>query len=87
MTREEEIITASHNEKNYPCCIISDKTSHPIIFQIGAKWADQHPKKGLWNSEKVIEWLRANIHDYYEVNEFQEWFDSMYKDLKEAMEE
>lgn len=53
MTRKEEIITASHNEKNYPGGIISDKTSHPIIFQIGAGWADQHT-----NRETLVDFMQ-----------------------------
>lgn len=79
-SREKEIAHAAESE------YFSTKAEE-FAWIHGAKWSDQHPRKGLWDSEKVIEWLRANIHDYYEVNEFQEWFDSMYKDLKEAMEE
>lgn len=29
-----------------------------------AKWADEHPKKGLWDGEKVIEWLKENFERY-----------------------
>lgn len=37
--------------------------------------------------EKVCDWLKNNIDDYMMTGEgeFQEWFDDMYEDLKEAM--
>lgn len=25
----------------------------------GVEWADQHPREGLWDAQKVIEWLNA----------------------------
>lgn len=40
MTRKEEIITASHDKRNYPCEVIVDKIHDPMIFSIGAEWAD-----------------------------------------------
>lgn len=51
-----------------------------------AKWADQHPREGLWDATKVIRWLKEHISEYYMTNEFEECFDSMYEDLKKAME-
>ena len=35
--------------------------------------------------EKVCDWLKNNIHDYYVTCEFEQWFDKMYEDLKEAI--
>ena len=35
--------------------------------------------------EKVCDWLKNNIHDYYVTCEFEQRFDEMYEDLKEAM--
>lgn len=84
-SRKEEIITASHNEKNYPCGIISDKTSHPIIFQIGAEWADNHPREGLWDSKKVIEWLALHCELYGGFNPNK--LNQMCENLIKAMEE
>ena len=72
MARKEERITASHNEKNYPCGIISDKTSHPIIFQIGAEWADQHPREGLWDKDKVCKYIKEYAPIDYDCDGFIE---------------
>ena len=33
-----------------------------VGFSTGAKWADEHPRKGLIEVEKVIEYLRKNHH-------------------------
>lgn len=35
--------------------------------------------------EKAVEWLRSNIHEYYEVNEFMEYFETMFENFKKAM--
>lgn len=53
----------------------------------GAEWADKHPRKGLWDGDRVIAWLKENIGEYYMTGEFEEYFDSMYEDLKKAMED
>ena len=39
--------------------------------------------------EKVCKWLKENIDDYFTTgeDEFEEWFDDMYEDLGQAMEE
>lgn len=64
------------------------------LFTDGAEWADQHPRKGLWDAEKVISFLKEhatvenssniNIHIngviYHFVNDFIE-------DLRKAMED
>ena len=44
-----------------------------------AEWKDEQM------IEKACEWLKDNIHDYYTVNEFEEWFDGMFVDFKKAM--
>lgn len=41
MDRKDEITEASHNCKNYPCGIIAMDVHDPMIFQIGAEWADR----------------------------------------------
>ena len=92
MTREEEIKQAAKNR--------ADQYEHPVDWNNcyhhyiqGAKWADQHPREGLWNAEKVISFLKEhatvenssniNIHIngayYHFVNDFIE-------DLRKAME-
>ena len=53
-----------------------------------AKWKD---KQFVQEKEKLIdnvcEWLKNNIDDYMMTSEgeFEQWFDEMYIDLKEAM--
>lgn len=44
-----------------------------------AEWKEQQM------IEKACEWLKDNIHNYYMTNEFEQWFDDMFEDLKEAM--
>lgn len=87
MARKEEIITASHNEKNYPCGIISDKTSHPIIFQIGAMWADQHPRKGLVDKEKVEQWIISYFEFLNDAGGHKFKIDKFIENFRLAMEE
>ena len=42
-----------------------------VSFVQGALWADEHPRKGLLDIEKVCEWLENNMHDYFDGdNEF-----------------
>lgn len=52
-----------------------------------AEWKDQQfqeAKKQL--IEKTYEWVKENIHDYYVTCGFEEWFDAMFEDFREAME-
>lgn len=51
MTREEEITNAALEE----CAeqILDCKWA----FMDGARWADEHPQKGLVNIDKACEWL------------------------------
>lgn len=56
----------------------------------GAEWADQHPRKGLWDSEKVIEWLDhyADSYTYFSPDKQETGFiGQMFDDLRKAMEE
>lgn len=54
-----------------------------------ADWKDQHPRKGLWDSKKVIKWLRANIDNYvnYNVKTNEHFVNDFEEDLRKAMEE
>lgn len=41
-------------------------------FKHGVKWADNNPRKGLVDIDKVVEWLRNNLEHYmynYGINE------------------
>jgi hypothetical protein len=52
----------------------------------GAKWADQHPRKGLWDAEKVIEWLKKNCTYTHPRKGTEECFINLFA-LKDAMED
>lgn len=70
MTREEEIEQQAKSLYYHFCvretcegeddCINCPygKVIEPLVSM--AKWADQHPRKGLWDAEKVIKWLEEN---------------------------
>lgn len=54
-------------------------------FLEGAEWADQHPRKGLWDAEKVIEWLKRNCTYTHPRKGTEECFIDLFA-LKDAME-
>lgn len=94
MTREEEIKRFAHNysEENYKGDSYEAYAEKEDIAKAcvdSIKWADQHPRKGLWNAEKVIKWLRANIDNYanYNVKTDECFVDDFEKDLCKAMED
>ena len=87
MSREEEIKQAAKNR--------ADQYEHPVDWNNcyhhyiqGAEWADQHPRKGLWDSEKVCNILRNKIDSnwFYEKLERAD-YNSIIEDLRKAMEE
>lgn len=47
------------------------------------------PRKGLWDAEKVIKWLRAHIDNYanYNIKTDECFVNDFEEDLKKAMEE
>ena len=54
-----------------------------------ADWKDQNPRKGLWDANKVIEWLQNNADSYTWYDEFEGesgMTDNFIEDLKKAME-
>ena len=57
MSREEQTIQAA---KDFLPHITNAQLT---LFAAGAMWADKHPKEGLWNKDKVIEWLEDNFED------------------------
>lgn len=100
MSREEE-----NREKAKELAIKYCKDIDPHgkeIYNIGCEiaccemveWADQHPREGLWDSEKVVEWILNNYGTYeqtyadvggYIFSDFQ--IEQFIKDLRKAMEE
>lgn len=90
MTREEK-----NREKEITQAVESEyfiTKAEEFAWINGAEWADQHPRKGLWDSEKVIEWLKNNASQYMEDNhKYGEGCEydtaELVKDLAKAMEE
>ena len=60
-----------------------------------ANWADKNPRKGLWDSEKVVEWILNNYETYEQIysdnsgnhtySDFQ--IGQFIRNLQKAMEE
>ena len=68
MTREEEFthesfVYANNIYMERKCELFEIKDIAHDFVQ-GAIYADQHPREGLWDAEKVIEWLRNNQHGF-----------------------
>lgn len=84
MTREEEIKQAAKNR--------ADQYEHPVDwnncyhhYTQGAEWADQHPRKGLWDANKVLAWISQNIESYCKLDAKN--FNNLLFDLEKAMED
>ena len=84
MTREEEIKQAAK--------IRADQYEHPVDWNNcyhhyiqGAEWADQHPREGLWDANKVLAWISQNIESYCKLDAKN--FNNLLFDLGKAMEE
>jgi hypothetical protein len=99
MTREEEIREKAKSLYYHFCvretCEGEDdctncpygKVKEPLVTM--AEWADSHPQKGLWDSEKVCSFIEENIDNYLYIN--RDWNAPQIKsnfieDLKKAME-
>lgn len=74
MTREEQTMQAA---KDFLPHITNAQLT---LFAAGVMWADEHPKEGLWNKEKVIEWIKENLWEFI-------YLDTLIKYLTKAMEE
>lgn len=59
-------------------------TANQIIESKQSDWKVQHPRKGLWDAQKVIEWLMNNINNYLVKGRD---IDLIYEDLSKAMED
>ena len=95
MTREEKI---KQNARKYaePLADSLHFGDSPMTrarihaFIKGAEWADEHPREGLWDSEKVIKWILENAdkHTWYDETENECGITNDFiKDLQKAMEE
>lgn len=93
MSREEEFthegfVYANNIYMERKCELFEVKDIAHDFVQ-GAIYADQHPRKELWNAEKVIKWLRANIDNYanYNIKTDECFVNDFEEDLRKAMED
>lgn len=84
MTREEEYTQAASDYILSPVVPVGSEKLAYGDFINGVKWADKHPKKGLWDSKKVIEFIK-NVREYHKSGVFH--VDDFIDDLTKAMEE
>lgn len=96
MSREEEFthegfVYANNIYMERKCELFEVKDIAHDFVQ-GAIYADQHPRKGLWDSEKVVEWIKNNFscsgHGFplhYLHTSYQP--EDIVKDLCKAMED
>lgn len=77
MTREEEIRNQAEAWFDLP--------QSQAIFMKAAEWADQHPKKGLWDNNEVIKFIKENVREYHKSGVFH--LDDFINDLRKTMEE
>lgn len=80
MTREEQKTNAAI--EMYPAGT-QNSLQFRVGFATGVEWADEHPKEGLWDAEKVTNWLRENFEHYA----YNYGVDEVIVGLAKAMEE
>jgi hypothetical protein len=104
MTREEQIIEAG----TYHLCGIRPPKTHGhnmhelayisrnLVFEAGAKWADENPKPGIVNKQEFIDkacaWLKDTMYyldcgDYNRLTHAADTVEEMIEDFCKAMEE
>lgn len=95
MTREEKIhnaaVEVSNRWKRSELLPTQDEIIAYDAAVTMAEWADQHPRKGLWDSEKVCKFLYEKVMDITYLNEdnTNEHYDKdeFIEDLRKAMED
>lgn len=87
MTREELL----YNEANkYAFDLdVGDLNTNRDTFIDGAKWADEHPRKGLVDIDKACEWLNYVLRNGCFVNNDvgEREIKAVIEDFKKKMEE
>ena len=78
MNRQEQIDNASYE-------YTGEYTNSD--FHFGAEWADNNPKEGLWNKEKVCQYLLNNLWQVTNDLCTKEDFKRLINNLTKAMEE
>ena len=66
MAREEERRQAANSFAYVIRDCATSRTEEDFVQ--GALWADEHPRKGLVDIEKVCEWLALNAEVYGDIN-------------------
>ena len=61
-----------------------DRDIQQQCFKAGVEWADQHPRKGLWDANKILAWISQNIESYCKLDAKN--FNNLLFDLRKAME-
>lgn len=91
MTREEEIQKAI--EEEFEDHLFEDEYDYIMQsskFKKGILWADENPKEGLWDAEKVIKFIHTIFTETISGNVISRTnttVDEVIKDLRKAMEE
>ena len=62
------------------------------LFAAGVMWADEHPKEGLWNKDKVIEWIKDHLRFeddgwHTDTENYKSTIDTVIEDLKKSINE
>lgn len=78
MNRQEQIDNASYE-------YTGEYTNSD--FHFGVEWADNNPKEGLWNKEKVCQYLLNNLWQVANDLCTKEDFKRLINNLTKAMEE
>lgn len=89
MTREEEIRKAASSYIQSDAVAPEEMYLAFGDFINGAKWADEHPKKGLVGIDRVCEWIRGFM-EYSPLFEYQcseEEIKETISKFRKAMEE
>lgn len=81
MIREEQKTNAA--KEMYPAGT-QNSLQFRVGFATGVDWADEHPKEGLWDANKVLAWISQNIESYCKLD--AENFNNLLFDLCKAME-
>ena len=95
MTRKEKIQEAAEHYEQVDATNLAcdygwgDRDIQQQCFKAGVEWADQHPRKGLVDIEKVCDFIEENIDNYLYIN--RDWNAPQIKsnfieDLRKAME-
>lgn len=76
------------NEQLMYCVLKEHRLTEKEQLMLMAEFKDkQFAKEKQELIDKAAEWLKNNIHDYYMTCEFEQWFDEMFVDFKEAMKD